>query len=78
VGTYFLGNNTLPYELAFDGTNIWITNEGNGTVMKMVASTATVVATYTVGSVPWGIVFDGANIWAANEGSSTLSMIPVH
>jgi DNA-binding beta-propeller fold protein YncE len=63
--------------VAFDGTNIWVTNDGNNTVTKLLASTGTFVGTYSVGSVPWGVVFDGANIWVANEGSGTLSMIPV-
>jgi len=74
VGTYSIGK--VPYAVAFDGTNSWVTNEGSNDVTKIRASSGYVLGTYTVGSVPWGIVYDGANVWVASEGSGTLTMIP--
>jgi uncharacterized protein (TIGR03437 family) len=52
--------------MAFDGTNVWVTNTGSGTVTKLQASTGNVVGTYTAGTDPVGIVFDGTYIWVAN------------
>ena len=46
---------TNPSQLAFDGTNIWVTNEGSSDVTKLKASTGGVLGTFSVGSVPSGI-----------------------
>jgi YVTN family beta-propeller protein len=59
----------------FDGTHIWVTNNGSNTVTELLASTGATVATYTVGSNPVGIAFDGANIWVANSGSGSVTRI---
>ena len=67
-----------PAGVAFDGTNIWVTNQGSGTVSKINPSTNTVTATVTVGSFgsgPSGVAFDGTNIWVTNRGSGTVSKI---
>jgi DNA-binding beta-propeller fold protein YncE len=57
--------------VAFDGTNIWVTNGGPGTVTKLLASTGAIVGTYGVGYNPQGVAFDGTNIWVACTGSVT-------
>jgi YVTN family beta-propeller protein len=64
-----------PRGVAFDGTNIWVTNTGSGTVSKINPTTNTVTATVTVGTNPEGVAFDGTNIWVANYGSNTVSKI---
>jgi YVTN family beta-propeller protein len=61
--------------VAFDGTNIWVTNSGSNTVTKLLASTGQVLGTFSVGTAPLGIAFDGANIWVANSGSNTVSKL---
>src|SRR5574337_64298 len=38
-----------PYEVAFDGTNIWVTNSGSVSITKLRASDGTVLGTYAVG-----------------------------
>ena len=43
-GTYRVG--TGPSGVAFDGTNIWVTNSYDGTVTKLLASTGATVGTY--------------------------------
>jgi YVTN family beta-propeller protein len=64
------------YALAFDGTNIWVTNNGSGTVSKINPATNTVIATVTTpGPRPEGIAFDGTNIWVANSSLGTVSRI---
>jgi uncharacterized protein (TIGR03437 family) len=76
LGVYPAG--TGPQGIAFDGTNIWVTNYGGNsgnTVTELLASTGATVNTYTVGKGPYGIAFDGSNIWVANAGDNTVTKI---
>lgn len=66
--TFPAGN--VPVGLAFDGTNIWVTNHntgGPGSVTELQASSGAVVNTIPLSGNPSGnpngIAFDGANIW---------------
>ena len=61
-----------PHGVAFDGTNIWITNGSSKTVSKMDPANGTKVD-YATGTNPWGAAFDGTNIWITNYGSNTVS-----
>ncbi len=71
----YVATGVNPYGVAYDGKNIWVSNNGSNTVTKIQASTGTVLATVSVGSHPRGVVFDGINIWVANYGSDTVSVI---
>jgi YVTN family beta-propeller protein len=62
-----------PAGVAFDGTNIWVTNSGSNNVTELLASTGAVVGTYSVGTSPAGLAFDGTNIWVANSGSNNVT-----
>ncbi len=64
--TYPAGS--APGAIAFDGTNIWVTNSGFGTVTKLLAATGATVGTYPAGSgtSQRGIAFDGTNIWVTS------------
>jgi hypothetical protein len=64
-----------PWGVCFDGTNIWVTNEGSNNVMKLRASDGSLVGTYAVGLAPNSICFDGANIWVGNLGSNTVTKL---
>jgi len=66
---------TNPYGVAFDGANVWVTNQGSSSVSKLRASDGTVLGTFAVGTLPAGVAFDGANIWVANYGSNTVSKL---
>jgi YVTN family beta-propeller protein len=61
--------------VAFDGTNIWVANEGDNSVSKLLASTGAVVGTHGVGNSPGGVAFDGTNIWVTNQGDNTVTKI---
>jgi YVTN family beta-propeller protein len=65
LGTFAVGTNAE--RLAFDGSNIWISNRGSNTVTELRAKTGAVVGTFPVGTAPIGVAFDGANIWVANN-----------
>jgi len=73
MNAYTLG--TSPYGVAFDGTNIWVTNQGSNNVTKVAASTGATVGTYAVGRNPYGVAFDGGNVWVANSGSNNVTRI---
>jgi len=56
-----------PIALTFDGTNIWVANEGSNNVTKMLAANGSVVGTYPAGTNPDALAFDGTSIWVANN-----------
>jgi DNA-binding beta-propeller fold protein YncE len=60
--------------IAFDGTHMWVTNAGSGTVTELHAG-GSVAGPFTVGSVPVGIAFDGADVWVTNNGSSSVTRL---
>jgi DNA-binding beta-propeller fold protein YncE len=62
LGTFAAGQ---PLGIAFDGANMWIANQGTGTVSKLRASDGTVLGTFTVGLEPYGVVFDGEDVWVS-------------
>ncbi len=58
-----------PQGVAFDGTNIWVTNQADARVSKIRASDGSVLGTFFLGgSNPLGIAFDGTNMWIADSG----------
>jgi hypothetical protein len=65
----------LPFGVAFDGANIWVTNAGTNFVTKLRASDGANLGNFSVGNAPFGVAFDGANIWVANQGSNTVSKL---
>jgi len=66
-----------PFGVCFDGTNIWVTNYGDDTVSKLLASDGSLVGTYATGDSPRGVCFDGTNIWVANKGDDTVQYIRI-
>ncbi len=69
---YTVGAN--PESIAFDGTNMWTVNYGEGSASKITPSG--VVTTYAgFGSAPSGIAFDGTNMWLTNNTGNSVSEI---
>src|ERR1039458_5682404 len=64
-----------PTYMAFDGSDIWVTNLQANTVTKLRVSDGTNLGSFAVGSVPVGVAFDGSNIWVANEGDGTVTKL---
>jgi YVTN family beta-propeller protein len=69
--TYSVGN--TPFGVAFDGSNIWVTNGGSNSVTKLLASTGALVGNYPVGAGPFEAAFDGTNIWVTNFSGNTVT-----
>ena len=62
-----------PWGLTYDGTYIWVSNYGNGTVVKFNPANGDIAGTYSsYGTGPKGITWDGAHIWVVNSTSDTV------
>jgi hypothetical protein len=77
---------TGPLGVAFDGANIWVVSQVNGTVTKLRAtngnantvtklraSDGAALGTFQVGNGPFGVTFDGTNIWVANFSNASVT-----
>ena len=74
TATFYGGVGGGAWNLAFDGTNMWVTNYFANDVEK-VAYDGT-VTTYTgTGDGPRGIAFDGTNMWTANVSGNNVTKI---
>jgi DNA-binding beta-propeller fold protein YncE len=71
MGTFRVG--AFPQFVAFDGANIWVTDQGTNSISKLSACNGALIGTFAAGSLTTGIAFDGANVWAGNSGDGTLS-----
>jgi hypothetical protein len=60
LGTFAVGG--LPYGVAFDGANIWVSGDPNTAELR--ASDGAIVGKYS-NQNGTGVAFDGANIWVA-------------
>ena len=62
---------TAPYGIAFDGTNLWVANDGSNNVMKVRTNDGAIIGTFAVGTTPIAVAYDGANVWVANTTATT-------
>jgi YVTN family beta-propeller protein len=65
----------FPAGVAFDGANIWVTNDNDGTASVLRANDGYKVMTPTVGGNPSGLAYDGANMWVVNSNDGTVSVL---
>jgi DNA-binding beta-propeller fold protein YncE len=62
-----------PQFIAFDSTNLWVTNLGNNNLTKPRDCDGAVLGTFPVGEGPVGIAFDGASVWTTNNLECSVS-----
>jgi hypothetical protein len=62
---------SYPRGVAFDGSNVWVTNEIHNTVTKLRARDGAILGTFAVGVRPSEAAFDGANLWVVCDNSVT-------
>ena len=77
VKSFALPAHANPEGIVFDGTYIWVANNGVGstlsnTVSKYDPGTLTLVANYPVGLNPDGLAFDGTYLWVTNSNSNNV------
>jgi hypothetical protein len=58
---------TDPVYLAYDGENIWVSNELDNTITKLRAADGANLGTFATPPAPFGIAFDGQNIWVTRS-----------
>jgi hypothetical protein len=66
---------SIPVGVAFDGANIWVTNNNGNTVTKLRASDGANLGTFPAGPNPGGVAFDGLNIWVTNSLASSVTKL---
>jgi DNA-binding beta-propeller fold protein YncE len=69
-----IGVGDVPDKIAFDGTNIWLTDYTSSD-LRVIAENGTVLKVIPLPSAnPEGITFDGRYIWVANDGANQDSV----
>ena len=58
----------IPIRLAADGQNIWVTDEVNGTVNKVIVLSGQASLPVTVGAVPTGVAVGLGSVWVTVNG----------
>jgi len=68
---------TVPYGVAYDGTNIYVTNNGSDNVSVIDPATNTVTDHHQP-SAPsrTGVAYDGTNIYVTNNGNNVSVIDP--
>ena len=56
-----------PVALLFDGSNVWVANTFDDSLMKL-SPDGSVVGTFPIGKGPDALAFDGEHLWVANTG----------
>jgi len=64
-----------PIGLAFDGANIWVSDQYGFSLTELRASDGQNLGSFPVGNGPTGVAFDGANIWTANSFDGTVTKL---
>jgi len=62
--------------ILFDGANLWVSDQTDGTLKKLDSSGA-ILQTVPVGGSPQFPVFDGSNIWVPNRLDNSLTVVRV-
>ncbi|MCU1394154.1 MAG: hypothetical protein JWM34_2582 [Ilumatobacteraceae bacterium] len=70
-----INTGSAPAGVAFDGTDIWVVNNGGDSVTKIDPVTDTVIVTLPVTSSPYSIAFDGTFIWVSIGSNGTVDKI---
>jgi hypothetical protein len=65
-----------PFGILYDGSHVWVTDEGDNTIKK-VDENGAILSTINVGIFPEKPIFDGVNIWVPNPTSNSVTLIRV-
>lgn len=64
-----------PFGIIYDGSHIWVTDQGDNRIKKVNKFDGTVIQSIPVGTNPGHPVFDGTNIWVPNTGSDNITVV---
>jgi hypothetical protein len=63
-----------PWDIVFDGTSMWVADQGDNTLKKLDGDGA-IVGTVPIGGAPGHPVFDGANLWVPDNTNSVIVVV---
>jgi hypothetical protein len=66
---------SIPTGLVYDGSNLWVVDQGNNKLKKLSESASTILQEVTIGGSAQPPVFDGTNIWVPNFNDDTVTVI---
>jgi len=75
ITSYDVGS--WPYDICFDGTNIWVTSSGGNVVTELSPNDGAILGTYPVGQNPMGCCFDVTSIGVVNGNNNSITKIRV-
>ncbi len=75
VETTFTTGFTVPFDILWDGANLWATDILQQKLKRINRATGAVIEDIDVGAVPTGILFDGTYIWLTSQGSNSILII---
>jgi DNA-binding beta-propeller fold protein YncE len=75
VATYTIPGDHSLWRMAFDGTNLWSAQLGNG-LYKIKPGDGSILAHVEEGNLFMDVLFDGNNIWAAGVGNGLKKIRP--
>jgi len=64
-----------PRGILHDGQNVWVTDAGQNTLLKLNTKTGAVLQTVPVGASPYFPVFDGKHIWVPNAAGNSVTVV---
>lgn len=65
----------LPIDVLFDGSSIWVAEEGSNRIRRLDPNDGSTMQTIAVGVRPGYMVYDGANIWVPNTGDNSITVV---
>jgi YVTN family beta-propeller protein len=73
IDTIYIGDS--PYAVSSDGTHVWVTNLGEGSVSEIEASSGTVIRTIPVGASAFDVSSDGTDVWVTSPSAELVTEI---
>ena len=58
--------------LAWDGTNLWLSERGTDTIYELTTAGAIISSFAAPGTAPAGLTFDGTNLWHVDKSTNTI------
>ncbi|UCC29440.1 MAG: hypothetical protein JSU86_14705 [Phycisphaerales bacterium] len=69
----FSSPGSSPCDLAWDGTHLWLADDGTDTIYKLDPSDGSVLSSFqSPGSQPRGMIWDGTHLWHSDNGTRKL------
>ena len=75
IDSTFTAGFVAPYDILWDGSNLWVVDSGDNHVKRVDVSSGLVLESIAVGNQPRNILFDGMNIWVSNALGDSITIV---